>query len=59
VSNVRDLQYRIVIKDESCDNLIKQTIEFLNVVKDLKKENGLNIQVFKDDVREACCICGD
>ena len=37
----RQSEFKIVIRDENCDNLIKQTIEFLEVVKGLKNESGI------------------
>ena len=46
----------ILIKDENCDNLIKQTIEFLEVVKKLKIDNKLNLVVKKENVKNTCCI---
>ena len=45
-----------MLRDENCDNLIKQTIEFLEVVKGLQTESGLDVEVVIQDIKEPCCV---
>jgi len=41
----KNSKFEIVLKNENCDNLIRQTVEFLEVVKGLKREGRLDIQI--------------
>ena len=52
-------QIRVILKKENCDNLIKQTIDFLHIIRDFKRQNKLKIGVFIEDIREPCCICNN